>query len=207
MRSDRARALEALHRLDPGCDRVTWHKIGRAAIAAGLTVDELDAWSATAGNYKGHQDVQAAFKTIKPEGATGAGTLFHLARAAGWTDRHTGPESQGPATTLTPPAASRNAAPGRGAADVWTRCESATSAHPYLVEKGAAGVPLGALRVVHAGDVLTIQGERMAGALVVPVTCMDRGSTNSSSTFSTIARTWSFSTRSCRPTRVKPRCR
>ena len=66
------RAHDALHFLDAGCDRDTWHKIGRAAIAAGVTVDALDAWSSTAGNYAGIRDVQAAFRTIKPDGGTSA---------------------------------------------------------------------------------------------------------------------------------------
>ena len=86
MVNDLDRARDALHFLDAGCDRETWHKTGRAAIAAGLSVDELDTWSSTAGNYAGTRDVQAAFRTIKPDGGTGAGTLFHLARDAGWGD-------------------------------------------------------------------------------------------------------------------------
>ena len=59
-------ARDALHFLDPGCDRDTWHTIGRAAIAAGLTIDEIDAWSAPAANYRGTKDVYAAFRTISP---------------------------------------------------------------------------------------------------------------------------------------------
>ena len=40
-----SRASDALYFLDAGCDRDTWHRIGRAAIAAGVTVDALDTWS------------------------------------------------------------------------------------------------------------------------------------------------------------------
>jgi hypothetical protein len=56
-----------------------------------------------------------------------------------------------------------------GATEIWERCEPATNWHPYIAKKNAGGVPLDSLRVVPAGDSLTIQGERMAGALVVPV--------------------------------------
>ncbi len=77
-------ARDALQHLDPGCDRLTWHAIGRSAIAAGLTMDDIDGWSSTAGNYAGTKDVHASFRTIKREGGTGPGTLFRMALDAGW---------------------------------------------------------------------------------------------------------------------------
>lgn len=52
--------------------------------------------------------------------------------------------------------------------EVWSRCHPATAQHGYVVAKGAEGVPLDGLRVVPDGDTLTILGQRMAGALVVP---------------------------------------
>lgn len=82
--TDRARA--ALAAIPPDLPRDDWHAIGRAAIAAGLTVDDVDEWSASAENYSGHRDVVAAFRTIKPDGGTGAGTLFHHARQDGFGD-------------------------------------------------------------------------------------------------------------------------
>lgn len=167
MRSEIDRASDALHFLDAGCDRETWHKIGRAAIAAGLTIDDLDTWSATGGNYAGTRDVQAAFRTIKPEGGTGAGTLFRLARDAGWTDDNTGPQHQAPAQSR-PIEQPRKPAPGMSAADVWSRCEAATNQHAYIAAKGAQGVPLSDLRVVPQGDALRIAGQSMTGFLMVP---------------------------------------
>ena len=181
MVNDLDRASDALHFLDAGCDRDTWHRIGRAAIAAGVTVDALDAWSSTAGNYAGTRDVQAAFRTIKPDGGTGAGTLFRLARDAGWSDGDKRQQKAGidlTAILKKQPERPRKPAPGMSADDVWSRCEAATNAHPYITQKRAAGVPLDGLRVVPADDGLTIQGERMAGALVVPVIRAD-GSTSS----------------------------
>ena len=170
MLNDLDRARDALHFLDAGCDRATWHKTGRAAIAAGLTIDDLDAWSATGGNYAGTRDVLAAFRTIKPEGGTGAGTLFRLARDAGWTADNAGPQRQAPAQNR-PTKQPRK--PGMAAAEVWGRCEAATNSHAYIAAKGAAGVRLDTLRVVPAGDVLTIAGQSMVGALMVPAYAPD----------------------------------
>ena len=115
--NDLDRAHDALHFLDAGCDRETWQRIGRAAIAAGVTVDALDAWSSTAGNYAGTCDVLAAFRTIKADGETGAGTLFHLALDAGWTDNSRGTQRQAPAQTrqTEPP---RQPAPGMSPGEV-----------------------------------------------------------------------------------------
>ena len=67
----------------------------------------------------------------------------------------------------------RKPAPGMSPAEVWARCEAATAAHGYIMAKAAAGVPLDGLRVVPAGDPLRIQGESMAGALVVPAYAPD----------------------------------
>ena len=57
--------------------------------------------------------------------------------------------------------------------EVWARCEPATAAHPYVLAKGAVGVPLDLLRVVSAGDSLRIAGQSMAGSLVVPAFAPD----------------------------------
>ena len=90
-------AHDALQVLDSGCDRLTWHTIGRASIAAGLSIEDIDAWSATAGNYAGTKDVHAAFRTIKREGGTGPGTLFRMALDAGWVPTPKAPRSSDPA--------------------------------------------------------------------------------------------------------------
>lgn len=82
---DRARA--ALSVIPPNLPRDEWHEIGRAAIAAGLTVDDIDNGSATAENYKGHGDIESAFRTVKPSGGTGAGTLFHYAKKYGFDSK------------------------------------------------------------------------------------------------------------------------
>lgn len=168
---DLDRARHALSFLDPASDRETWHRYGRAAIAAGLSVDDLDQWSSTADNYKGEKDVRAAFKTITPDGRTGAGSLFYFARAEGWQPQADTSERTTPTIRLTmpvePPVKLR---PGMSAAEVWERSEPATAEHGYILAKH--GTPDG-LRVLPAGDPLTIAGQRMAGALVVPVRSLD----------------------------------
>ena len=168
------RARDALQFLDPGCGREDWHRIGRAAIAAGLSVDDLDAWSCHASNYKGEQDVRAAFRTVTPDGGTGAGTLFHLARAEGWAPTVNGAARHAP--RVRPARASNRPAeptkpqrPGMNADEVWQRCEPAAESHPYIVAKH--GTPTG-LRVVPSGDSLRIAGQSVAGWLAVPVVSM-----------------------------------
>ena len=166
------RAREALHFINPACDRETWHKTGRAALAAGLSIDDVDQWSSTADNYKGERDVRAAFNTVTPTGGTGPGTLFFMARAEGFGSG----TSDAPKRTTPPKRPERPAAPakaprpGMSAADVWRRCDPATKAHGYIDAK--RGTPDG-LRVLPGGDPLTIAGQRMAGALVVPVRSLD----------------------------------
>ena len=172
MLSEIDRARDALHALDAGCTRDEWHKTGRAAIAAGLTIEDIDEWSATGGNYAGTRDVQAAFRTIKPEGGTGAGTLFRLAREAGWNENSKPQQrpQQAPRRAAEPP---RKPAAGMSPADIWERCEPATNGHGYIEAKRAQGVPLDGLRVVPIGDPLHIAGQSMAGCLVVPAFAAD----------------------------------
>lgn len=179
-RPDYEEAWDALHAIPPDLSRDEWHKTGRAAIAAGLSVDDLVEWSRPAHNFKNEQDVRAAFRTIKPDGGTGPATLFRMAMDHGWTP---------PAKPGQPPAAygvmamaeklqqrshpappAPKPVPGMSAAEVWGRCIPATGAHPYIVAKGGRAE---GLRVVPEGDPLRITGEPMAGALVVPVMRLD----------------------------------
>ena len=162
------RAKDALCFLDAGCDRDTWHEIGRAAISAGLSIDDIDAWSASAENYKGTKDVKSAFRAITPEGGTGPGTLFRLAKDAGWQD----PGMGQPLTLVTPVHKSgpppRQPAPGFNAALAFDRFVAATNKHGYIASKQATGAPLDGLRVVPATDPLHITKKSMAGYLAVP---------------------------------------
>ncbi|MDZ4144724.1 MAG: AAA family ATPase [Burkholderiales bacterium] len=167
--ADTAKAFDALHSIPPDLPREDWVRAGMAAQAAGLDFETFDAWSAAGGSY----DARAArdtWRSFKAGEGVGAGTLYRMAAEHGWRMGSGKPQRETRAKTTTRPTApSHKPATGMAAADVWARCEPATCAHPYIVSKGAAGVPLDGLRVVPAGDPLTIQGERMAGALVIPV--------------------------------------
>lgn len=174
-RIDLKHARDALHAIDPACSREDWHSIGRAAIAAGLTIDDLDDWSRSAANYSGERDVRAAFRNITPTGGTGPGTLWKAALTAGWRPPKADKAEVRPFPRLRAKKAPHGAATGpRGpsAAEVWRRCEPATAVHGYIVKKG--GLPEG-LRVVPEADPLRVNGEPVAGCLVVPVLPLSGG--------------------------------
>lgn len=165
--TDTAKAIDALHSIPPDLPRDEWVKVGMGAHAAGVDFDTFDAWSAGAGNYNAAAS-RDVWRSIKPGKGVGAGTLYRVAAEHGWRMGEGKPQQrqqQAPRKAAEPP---RKPAPGMSPAEVWNRCETATAAHSYITAKAAAGVPLDALRVVPAGDVLRIQGQSMAGALVVP---------------------------------------
>lgn len=170
--TEAARAHEALQAIPASLPRDEWHRVGRAALAAGLDVEALVEWSSTAPNFKSEQDVRSAFRNITPDGGTGAGTLFQVARENGWQEASQRHPAQVAATPLKakPKAAEppRKPAPGMSPAEVWARCLPATAGHPYAQAKGLAGAPLEGLRVLPDGDALRIAGASMAGALVLP---------------------------------------
>jgi putative DNA primase/helicase len=161
------RARDALHAIPPDLPRNKWVKAGMAFHAAGGGFDDFDQWSAQADNYNA-QSCRVTFRSFKTApGGVGAGALFGMARDHGWVEGKSMQPSPKPlARPIEAPVKPRA---GMGAAEIWARCEPATNGHPYIVKKNAAGVSLDNLRVVPAGDSLTVQGERMAGALVVPV--------------------------------------
>ena len=165
---DLDRARDALHAISPGLPRDEWVRVGMAAQAAGLGFDDFDAWSAQAENYEARA-ARDTWRSFKPDGRTGAGSLFYLAHAEGWSDKGERTARTMPTKAAGRPVEPRKAPrPGMGAAEVWQRLETAAVGHPYIVRKAAAGVPLDMLRVVPAGDTLRIMGESMAGALAVP---------------------------------------
>lgn len=159
MNPDLERARAALFAIPPGLPRDEWHEIGRAAIAAGLTIDDVDTWSAAAENYKGRRDVESAFRTIKPNGKTTAGTLFHHAKLNGWHD--TEPHNRATRAAAAPkPEGKASHIP----APTWDACAPATAAHDYIDRK--LGLPDGVR--VYRGP-LSIAGQSCDGALAVPL--------------------------------------
>ncbi len=157
-----AAARDALSAIPADLPRAEWVRIGMAAKAAGLGLEDFDSWSATAPDQYNARDTRDVWKSFKGTGI-GPGTLFHAARAHGWHEQqHEGqPRPPEPPRPAEPPP--RPTHPGPLA--VWGRCPPAPADHPYIVSKG--GTPEG-LRVVPAADPLTIAGQRMAGALVIP---------------------------------------
>ena len=159
-----ADARDALQHCDAGTDRRQWVRILAAAKDAGLSVEDVLTWSASAPNFSGERDVMTAWRSISTDGGIKAGTLYHEARAAGWTPRQAGeraaPPQPAPATRPVVPAKP----PRWSAAEVWATGRPATAAHPYICRK--AGDPEG-LRI--CTKPVRIGGADMAGALLVPV--------------------------------------
>ena len=172
MLADTERARAALLSIPPDLPRDEWVRAGMAAQAAGLDFDTFNDWSAGAGNYS-EPDARTAWRSFKTGKGVGAGTLFKLAAENGWRMNGVRTTSSHKQATERPVAPPRKPSPGMSAGEVWSRCEQATNAHPYLMKKLVAGVPLNNLRVLPAGDKLVIGGVRMAGALMVPAFAPD----------------------------------
>ncbi len=176
MTTDPVVALSALHAIPANLKRGDWHQVGRAALAAGLEIDDILEWSRPAENFKSEQDVRSAFRNITPEGGTGPGTLFHRAAEYGWRrDAESSDAFNAEAiildiarrvrrntATFKRPCAKTSHNPQA----IWDSCQPATAQHSYVVEKN--GIADG-LRVLPEGHSLRIAGESMAGALVVPL--------------------------------------
>ncbi|GAB4112414.1 MAG: hypothetical protein Fur0019_18900 [Tibeticola sp.] len=171
-----ARARDALHAISPDVPREDWIRVGMAAQAAGLPFEVFDAWSSTGATYKARSAAEA-WRSFKPDGGIGAGTLFALARKAGWQEgakangadhHHRSPGKPNPRPAAQAGAARRRQ--GASAIEVWAGCEPATDDHPYIKAKN--GIRNG-LRVVPGSDSLRIAGMSVAGWLVVPVLPLD----------------------------------
>ena len=163
--NDLDRARSALQFIPADLPRDQWLKVGMGLHAAGGGFDDFDQWSQQGDKYNA-QACRATWRSFKSGKGIGVASLFAIAREYELNGKPQQRPIQAPKKAAEPP---RKFATGTIAAEVWERCEAATNAHPYIVKKQAAGVPLDSLRVVPAGDSLTIGGERMAGSLVVPV--------------------------------------
>lgn len=104
MSNDLDRAYSALMAIPANLTRGDWHRVGCSGIAAGLPIEDIDAWSATAGKpiYQGTKAVFAAFKGITADGKASENTLFWFARQNGWSD--TGDKPARPAPVMRTPA-------------------------------------------------------------------------------------------------------
>jgi putative DNA primase/helicase len=165
------RARSALMAIDPGCDHDKWVKVMTAAKAAGLDFEAVNEWSAGAGNYKGEKDVLSAWRGLEKSGPVTAGTLFYLAKEAGWREGEGHTEPRQRQTRERP--AQATAKPTVDPVAVWDRCVSANPGHGYIARKN--GFPEG-LRVYPAhAERLTIAGQDVAGWLVLPAVGLQTG--------------------------------
>ncbi len=162
-------ARDALYAIPADLSRDEWVRVGMAAHAAGLEFDVFNDWSAQAGNYN-ERDARDTWRSFKPGKGVGAGTLFKAAAQNGWRVDAQRPMASRALAPRKPQERPNRGRQGVGPAEVWERCEPAVAEHPYIQQK--QGVPDG-LRVVPSGDPLVIAGERMSGALVVPVRRLD----------------------------------
>ena len=160
-------AVSALRALDPGVDRETWVRILMAAKAADISVDEAIEWSSRAENFDGAGTVKNVWKSLHTKGGISAGTLFHLAREAGWAAR-----SPALAQRRTAGSDFQKQAPspkqGRNTKvdEMWNSFQPALANHAYVVAK--QGSPTG-LRVVPESCKQVVSGQSLAGCLAVPV--------------------------------------
>lgn len=159
---DPARALDALQYIPSDLPREDWVKAAMAAKAAGLTFDDFASWSSTADSYKA-TDARDTWKSLKGSGV-GPGTLFMLAKQHGWQD--TRRSAKRPAAAPRPQEKKAAAGESATALAVWNRLTPAQADHPYIMAKGGRAE---GLRMVPADDPLTVNGQRMAGRLAVPV--------------------------------------
>jgi len=163
---DIERARRALHAIDPGTERAEWVRVAMAAKAAGLELHDFDEWSSGAGNYKGQGDCSSVWRSISNDGGIKAGTLFAMARAAGWQE-HNGMQQRPHQTRQKPAQAQQRPEQGnRPPFDVqaaWKAGEPATASHGYIARK--QGNPAG-LRVYQGPE--RIAGHPLDGALMVP---------------------------------------
>ena len=80
--ADTAKAIDALHAIQPDLPRAERVRVGMGAHAAWVDFDTFDAWSAGAGNYNAAAS-RDVWRSIKPGKGVGAGTLFRMAAENG----------------------------------------------------------------------------------------------------------------------------
>ena len=137
--NDTDRAHDALHCIPADLPRDDWHKVGRAAIAAGIDLDTLIDWSRNAANFKSEQDVRSAFRIITSDGGTGAGTLFKIAAGHGWRMGADKPQRKPVQAATRPAEPPRKPVPGMSAGEVWSRYKRASVHCSKASRRGAVG--------------------------------------------------------------------
>ena len=156
---DVSRAESAIWSIDPGLPREQWLRVAMSAKSVGLSSNTFVEWSSGGGNFKSKRDCETVWRSIKAEGGIGPGTLFAMARDAGWRDSSPRIDHV-PSTNPQKPSERR-------AFDfllVWEFAEPATGEHPYIATKQGQADGLR----VYRGP-LKIARQPIDGALLVPL--------------------------------------
>lgn len=174
--SDAGRALDALRHVSPDCPRERWVRLIMSAKAAGVSMDDVRAWSALAPERFDERDFSTTWRSISPDGGIGPGTLFAAANEAGWVNSGDGrlraarsaasdsrPASGFKRTRSRLAGATKAVMP---AVEVWARLVPAPEDHGYIVAKGGSA---DGLRQVPYGDPLVVNGVSVSGYLAVPL--------------------------------------
>jgi putative DNA primase/helicase len=145
-----------------------------------------DEWSSAAGSYN-RADCRDTWRSIKPNGGIGPGTLYHLAQAHGWqangTQHRPHPQELAERQRQAQERSARDRAEtdrrraeaAAAAIELWRKARPAQADHPYLARKGIT--PTTTLREIPAREAQAVlgyvpqsSGEPLTGRLlIVPV--------------------------------------
>jgi putative DNA primase/helicase len=139
-RADVDRIESALSCLAPDCPRERWVQIGQA-IHAALGDDGFDLWDqwSKGGSTYEPNSARDAWKSFKKDGGIGPGTLFFLAKEAGWMDDAPGTRimpTAKEAKTTKDKAAGAQQKDTKRAREWYQKASRNVSNHPYLLRKG-----------------------------------------------------------------------
>jgi len=159
--------------ISPDCERERWVRVLMAIKAAlGDEGRELaESWSQDSDRYRADA-FRDTWRSLRPDGGVTAGTLVHLARAAGYRPDDTAPQTPPPRPSpLLPAEPARRAEPDSRtlayARTIWARADRADDAvagHPYAIRKGITHAA-GAGRATVSGRVVG----QLADCIAVPL--------------------------------------
>lgn len=143
--TDTSQAVDALYAIPPDMAHDEWVKVGMAFHAAGGDYDTWNEWSSGAASYQ-LSKARDAWRSFKPGGGVGAGTLFHIAGEYGHTRSGPPPDRAVIEARKAQAAAEKVAFDAQEAEQHQQAAEAAElllkaaapapADHPYLVTKG-----------------------------------------------------------------------
>ncbi len=140
------------------------------AKSAGLGFEDFLSWSEGAGNFKNEAECRSVWNSIKAGGVTAA-SLFRSALSAGWSDDTAVPRQEPTQSRQEKPEEPKATKPPlHDPVTLWNACAPAASSHEYIARK--MGLPDG-LRTYSGA--LSIAGQKLDGALVLPCYSLDGG--------------------------------